>query len=69
MAQGRNRYSVISDGLPSQIPDVFSSKPIVIYGRYATPGQGKLTLTGTMAGQPWSQTIDILNRMASLVRY
>src|SRR6185437_5757291 len=22
MAQGRNRYSVISDGLPSQIPDV-----------------------------------------------
>lgn len=49
----------VSDVLPSQIPDVFSNKPILIYGRYAAPGQGKLTLTGRMAGQPWSQTIDI----------
>lgn len=49
----------VSDTLPSQIPDVFSDKPIVLYGRYATPGLGKLTLTGNMGGQPWSQTIDI----------
>ncbi|HVT12496.1 MAG TPA: VIT domain-containing protein [Fimbriimonadaceae bacterium] len=50
----------VSDILPAQIPDVFSDKPIVIYGRYATPGRGRLTLTGTMSGQPWSQTIDLV---------
>ncbi|HWA82105.1 MAG TPA: VIT domain-containing protein [Fimbriimonadaceae bacterium] len=50
----------VSDALPAQIPDVFSDKPIVIYGRYATPGRGRLTLTGTMAGQPWTQTIDLI---------
>lgn len=49
-----------SDLLPSAIPDVFGDKPIVIYGRYATPGQGKLTLTGTLGNQPWSQSIDLL---------
>lgn len=50
----------VSDVLPAQIPDVFSEKPIVIYGRYSTPGRGRLTLTGTMAGQPWSRTIDLV---------
>ncbi len=50
----------ISDVLPSQIPDVFGDKPVVIYGRYATPGAGKLTISGTMAGEPWSQTIDLM---------
>lgn len=49
----------VSDELPSHIPDVFGDKPIVIYGRYATPGRGKLTLSGTMGGEPWSQTIDL----------
>ncbi|MFI5386437.1 MAG: VIT and VWA domain-containing protein, partial [Fimbriimonadales bacterium] len=49
----------VSDRLPSQIPDVFGEKPIVIYGRYATPGPGTLRLTGIMAGKPWSQTISL----------
>ncbi|HTQ10611.1 MAG TPA: VIT and VWA domain-containing protein [Fimbriimonadaceae bacterium] len=50
----------VSDVLPSEIPDVFGSKPIVLYGRYGTPGEGKLTISGKMAGRPWSQTIDLL---------
>jgi Ca-activated chloride channel family protein len=50
----------VSEVLPDQIPDVFSSKPIVIYGRYAAPGMGRLTLSGRMAGKPWSQSINIV---------
>src|SRR4051812_15687590 len=34
----------VSETLPTQMPDVFSEKPIVIYGRYAAPGQGTLTV-------------------------
>jgi len=49
----------VTDQLPSRIPDVFGSKPIVIYGRYATPGPAKLTISGTMAGRPWSRSIDV----------
>lgn len=48
----------VTDQLPDAIPDVFSEKPIVVYGKYATPGRAKITITGNMAGKPWSQTID-----------
>jgi Ca-activated chloride channel family protein len=50
----------VSDQLPAQIPDVFDGKPIVIYGRYAAPGMGKLMLSGTLGTEPWSQTIDLV---------
>lgn len=48
-----------SDMLPAALPDVFSEKPIVVFGRYTAPGAGKITVTGTMAGQPWSKTLDV----------
>lgn len=49
----------ITSVLPSAIPDVFSGKPIVIYGRYAKPGPGKVVLSGKLGGKPWSQTVDV----------
>lgn len=49
----------VSDVLPAALPDVFSEKPIVVYGRYATPGKGTVTIRGTMAGKPWSQTLNV----------
>lgn len=49
----------IQDALPNAIPDVFSEKPVVITGRYANPGKGRLTLTGKLGGQAWSKTIEL----------
>ncbi len=49
----------IESALPQAIPDVFSEKPVVITGRYATPGTGRVTLSGKLGGRPWSKTIDV----------
>ena len=49
----------VQDALPRAIPDVFSEKPVVITGRYAAPGKGKLTLSGKLGGQAWSKVIDL----------
>ncbi len=49
----------LSDIVPQQIPDVFSDRPIVVQGRYANPGHGKLTLSGRVGGKPWSQSLDL----------
>jgi Ca-activated chloride channel family protein len=44
---------------PRYIPDVFSDRPIVVYGRYENPSQGRVTLTGRVGGRPWNQTLDV----------
>ncbi len=49
----------VSDAQPRNLPDVFSEKPVVIFGRYTNPGKGKVTITGRYAGKPWSQTIEL----------
>lgn len=49
----------VQDALPQAIPDVFSEKPVIITGRYATAGKGKLTLTGKLGGKPWSKTYEL----------
>ena len=49
----------VYDALPEAIPDVFSDKPVVITGRYRSPGKGKLVLSGKLGGQPWSREIDL----------
>lgn len=45
----------VDDVLPRNIPDVFSETPVIVKGRYARPGSGTLTLSGRMAGEPWSR--------------
>ncbi len=45
--------------LPKYIPDVFSEGPVIIKGRYATPGPGRVTITGKLGGDRWSQTLDL----------
>lgn len=44
---------------PTELPDVFADSPITLYGAYASPGRGKITLSGLLGGKtPWSQTLD-----------
>ena len=45
--------------LPQALPDVFSERPVVIMGRYSTPGTRSVTITGNLGGRPWSRNIEI----------
>ena len=44
---------------PAHLPDVFSAKPVVVYGRYTQPGRTRLTLTGMSGGLPWRRTVEL----------
>jgi Ca-activated chloride channel family protein len=41
----------VSDVYPNQLPDLFSAKPLVLTGRYTTPGKGRIRLRGKVAGR------------------
>ncbi len=45
--------------LPEAVPDVFSERPIVVKGRYARAGKGRVVLTGRFGGEAWSRTFDV----------
>ena len=47
------------DVYPDPVPDLFSAQPLVLVGRYDTPGRGKLTVTGKVRGQEYSRTIPL----------
>jgi Ca-activated chloride channel family protein len=49
----------VFDVTPGVAPDLFSDSPLVVFGRYEKPGQLKVTVGGSLAGRPWSRTIDI----------
>ena len=49
----------LSDIYPDPIPDLFSSQPLVLVGRYAAPGRGRLTVTGRVRGEKYSRTLTI----------
>jgi Ca-activated chloride channel family protein len=49
----------VTDVLPAHIPDLFSAKPVVVTGRYATPAKGTIRLKGTYAGSPISRQIAV----------
>jgi len=51
----------VTDAQPAigAIPDVFDESPIVLTGRYATPGRGRAILRGTYAGQPWVREVEL----------
>ena len=44
---------------PAYLPDVFSAKPVVVYGRYTVPGRTRMTLTGVSGGRPWSRVVEL----------
>lgn len=51
----------VSDVYPKQIPDMFlAGRPVILKGRYISPGVGDVTVHGTEDGQPWSRTVHIV---------
>ncbi|HUQ94792.1 MAG TPA: VIT domain-containing protein [Bryobacteraceae bacterium] len=51
--------AAVSDVYPKQIPDLFSAKPVVVYGRYAGPVKGPVRILGKMAGREFSRTVNL----------
>lgn len=49
----------VADVYPQAIPDVFTSGPVIVKGRYTGPAQGSITLRGRLRGQEWSQQIPV----------
>ncbi len=49
----------VEDVLPRQIPDVFSSAPIILKGRYTRGMKGKITVRGLLRGQKWQEAISV----------
>jgi len=49
----------ITDTLPTRILDLFDTKPIIIHGRYARPGQGTLTVQGNTGAGRYERVLEI----------
>jgi Ca-activated chloride channel homolog len=41
----------VEDVYPKRIPDLFGAKPVIVSGRYTSPGRGLVRLHGRMAGR------------------
>jgi len=44
---------------PARIPDLFAAKPLVISGRYSSPGPGVIRLRGKMGGRDFTREIRV----------
>lgn len=49
----------VSEVYPKRLPDLFSAKPLVLTGRYMTPGRGTIRLRGKVAGHLVVRKIDV----------
>ena len=51
----------VTDIIPAvgSIPDLFDVKPLVIHGRYTTPGTGTLTILGRTGAGPYERSIEL----------
>jgi Ca-activated chloride channel family protein len=49
----------VSEVYPKRLPDLFSAKPLVLTGRYATPGKATIRLRGKVAGHSVVRKIEV----------
>jgi Ca-activated chloride channel family protein len=49
----------VADVNPQRVPDLFSAKPVAVFGRYTGSGRGVLRLSGKIAGRPFAHAIPI----------
>jgi Ca-activated chloride channel family protein len=49
----------VTDVYPKRIPDLFSAKPVVLSGRYASPASGAIRLRGKMSGREFTREIRV----------
>jgi Ca-activated chloride channel family protein len=49
----------VTDVYPQRLQDLFSAKPVVVTGRYTTPGKSTIKLHGKQAGRPVTREIRV----------
>ncbi len=49
----------VTDVYPREVRDLYDGEPLVVTGRYDRPGSDRITITGTIGGRPWRQTMDV----------
>jgi Ca-activated chloride channel family protein len=49
----------VNEVYPQRIPDLFSAKPVIVTGRYDSPGKGAIRLSGKMSGKAFSREIPV----------
>ncbi len=49
----------VSEVYPKRLPDLFSAKPLVVKGRYTTPGKATIRLRGKVAGRSVVRNIEV----------
>ena len=52
------------DFTPRDLPDLYAGEPLVLIGRAGHVG-GTLTVSGTLAGKPWSRSVDLSDAVES----
>src|SRR4029453_10504881 len=50
----------VVDVHPDVPGDVWAEKPLVVHGRYRTPGEGRLVVTGFQQGRPYRQEVPVV---------
>jgi len=49
----------VADVYPRRLPDVYADRPVVVHGRYDAGGDGRVVLSGRIAGEPFEQVIEV----------
>lgn len=49
----------VADVYPARIPDLFSAKPVIVAGRYASAASGVVTLRGRMSGRAFTRSMRV----------
>lgn len=49
----------VQDVYPQKIPDLFSSKPLILKGRYTGAMEGTITIRGKLGGKPWQERVRV----------
>src|SRR5204862_1571119 len=49
----------IADIYPGRLTDLFTAKPVILYGRYTKAASGTIKLKGKVARQPYERTINV----------
>ena len=49
----------VADVYPQRIPDLFSAKPLILSGRFTSPGNGTIRLKGKVAGNDFVRDIPV----------
>jgi Ca-activated chloride channel family protein len=49
----------VSETYPAKIPELWAGRPVIIYGRYASGGPARITVSGSVEGEPVSWPLNV----------